>query len=165
MSALPKKATRPPERIRPTEADGRRALIGHAEDKAREARQAYAATPLPGMSLEAFHALLEDRRYVRHPVRITCDAAPLQSDEFACIQANRSDTPGAGFTLFLHPRFEGNEDLVPLIASYYLVCVNYGEIAGPEAAEAFGAALMGMDREEYYRKLCRVADSLLTTSQ
>ena len=158
---MPDEATRMPERIRPTEAEGKRALIDHAATKAWEARESYAPSPEPGLTPEAFHALLEDRRFVRHPVAISFDSSPLQKGEFAHIQANQSDSPEAGFTLFIHPAFQGNEDLLPIIAAYYLVCVNYGEIAGPEAAEAFGAALMGMDHEDYYNELCRIADSPL----
>ena len=42
---------------------------------------------------------------------------------------------------------------VPLLVAYHLVRVNYGEIAGPEAAEVFGATLCGMDVDDYYAAL------------
>jgi hypothetical protein len=43
---------------------------------------------------------------------------------------------------------------------YQLVLVNYGEFASPEDAESFGAAAVGLDREEYYERLCALADQL-----
>jgi hypothetical protein len=38
--------------------------------------------------------------------------------------------------------------------------VNYGEIVSHEEAELFGATLLGMDVEEYYRALCDLADGV-----
>ena len=47
-----------------------------------------------------------------------------------------------------------------LLALYQLVLVNYGTFAGPEDAEALGAAALGMTRDEYYQQVCRLADEL-----
>ena len=49
---------------------------------------------------------------------------------------------------------------VPQLVLYQLVLVNYGEFASPEDAETFGAAALGLDREEYYERLCELADQL-----
>ncbi len=149
-----------PARIRPTEEDGKRSLVEHAADKAYEARQEHGINLLPGLPLESLDALLEDRRFVRYPVQVVFDESPLQDGEFAFLQAEKTGSPADGFVLFVHPRFEGNDAILPMLVAYHLVCVNYGEIAGPEAAEAFGAALMGMEVEDYYQELCQFADSL-----
>ena len=146
-------------RIKPTEEDGKRSLIGHATEKACEARQIYGG-PTPGLSPSALNALLEDNRFVRYPVRIAFDATPLQSGEFAFTQQNDPESPSAGFTLYVHPRFENDDTVLPMLVVYHLVSVNYGEIASAEAAEIYGSTLMGLDTETYYQELCRAADSL-----
>ena len=103
--------------------------------------------------------LLEDRECVRYPCEIVFDAAPLQPGEFAYPIA-KGDRPQDGFTLYVHPSFMTQLDQVPLLVLYQLVLVNYGAFAGPEDAEVFGAAALGLDREEYYQALCRLTDGL-----
>jgi len=49
---------------------------------------------------------------------------------------------------------------VPLLVLYQLVLVNYGVFAAPEDAEAFGAAALGLERDEYYHRVCQLADEL-----
>ena len=149
-----------PARVRPTEEDGKQSLVEHAAAKAWEARQIYAADRPTGLSLDALDAVLEDRHFVRYPVRLHFDATPLQSGEFAIALPEQNDNPADGYILTVHPSFEGDASILPMLVAYHLVCVNYGEIAGSEAAEAFGAALMGMEVDDYYLELCKIADSL-----
>jgi len=103
--------------------------------------------------------ILGDRSCVRYPCEIVFDAAPLQAGEFAHPVA-KGDHPEEGFSLYVHPFFMTQLEQVPLLALYQLVLVNYGAFAGPEDAETFGAAALGLAREEYYRTLCRLADEL-----
>jgi hypothetical protein len=103
--------------------------------------------------------ILEDRTCVRYPCEIVFDAAPLQAGEFAHPVA-KGDRPEDGFTLYVHPFFMTQLERVPLLALYQLVLVNYGAFVAPEDAEAFGAAALGLARDEYYHILCRVADEL-----
>jgi hypothetical protein len=49
---------------------------------------------------------------------------------------------------------------VPYLVLYQLVLVNYGEFASPDDAETFGASALGLEREEYYAALCRMADEV-----
>jgi hypothetical protein len=49
---------------------------------------------------------------------------------------------------------------VPLLVLYQLVLVNYGAFASSDDAETFGAAALGLARDEYYGTLCRLADEL-----
>ena len=46
------------------------------------------------------------------------------------------------------------------LGSGILVLVNYGAFAAPEDAEAFSAAALGLGRDDYYDRLCRLADQL-----
>jgi hypothetical protein len=103
--------------------------------------------------------ILEDRTCVRYPCEIVFDAAFLQAGEFAHPVA-RGNRPEDGFALCVHPFFMTQLDQVPLLALYQLVLVNYGEFAAPEGAETFGAAALGLARDDYYRALCHLADEL-----
>jgi hypothetical protein len=40
------------------------------------------------------------------------------------------------------------------------VLVNYGEFASAEDAETFGAAALGLARDDYYQALCGLADQV-----
>jgi hypothetical protein len=60
----------------------------------------------------------------------------------------------------VHPSIEARRDLWPLVLAYYVPPVNYGDIADAEECELFGAAVLGMEVEEYYERLCSLADSL-----
>ena len=104
--------------------------------------------------------LLDDRQYVRYPVRLCFDARPLQPGEFAYAQMVAEGQPDQGFILFVHSHFESSPSVLPMLIAYHLVCVNYGDIADHEAAEVFGATLLGMDPETYYQMLCQLVDQM-----
>lgn len=108
--------------------------------------------------------LLQDRSVVRYPVGVRFDAEPLQPGEFACLE-NLGDHPSDGFCLFIHPMFERVDDLIPLLIAYYIPSINYGDVASHVEAELFGATLLAIDREEYYRILCSVADTVASVGQ
>lgn len=146
-------------RHQPTEQEGKESLIGHAAEKAWEARQVYGQGS-PGMSMENLEVLLQDRKFIRYPVQISYDAETLEEGETAHPQPIDPDNPSAGFVMFVHPSLKGNTEAVPLVVAYQLVTVNYGDIAGHEAAEHFGSILMGMDIESYYQQLCHITDNL-----
>jgi len=113
----------------------------------------------PRIGWQQLLQILADRTCVRYPCKIVFDAAPLQAGEFAHPVA-KGDRPEDGFTLYVHPFFMTQLEQVPLLALYQLVLVNYGAFAAPEDAEAFGAAALGLARDEYYDALCRLADEL-----
>jgi hypothetical protein len=96
---------------------------------------------------------------VRYPCEIVFDAAPLQAGEFAHPVA-KSDHPRDGFVIYVHPLFMMQLEQVPLLVLYQLVLVNYGAFASPDDAETFGAAALGLSKDEYYESLCRLADEL-----
>lgn len=146
-------------RHQPSEEEGRASLLDHATAKAWEARQAHGGL-LAGLSMDALRAILADRRFIRHPVELRFGGDGLLDGELAHVAQVDPDDPARGFVLSIHPAFEQDEDIVPLLAAYQLVRVNYGDIAGPEAAEAFGATLCGMPIEDYYETLCQIADAL-----
>lgn len=113
----------------------------------------------PHIGYPALAAILQDRAFVRYPCELVFDAGPLQPGEFA-YPAPNGDRPEDGYTLHVHPIYLTRLTLVPHLVFYQLVAVNYGEFASPDDAETFAAAALGLDREDYYRTLCELADLL-----
>ena len=56
--------------------------------------------------------------------------------------------------------FDPVDDLIPLLIAYYIPSVNYGDVVSHVEAELFGATLLSLDVDEYYKILCSVADSV-----
>jgi len=146
-------------RHQPTEEEGRQSLVDHAAQKAWEARQIYGEGQ-PSMSMHNLLVLLEDRKFIRYPVKLIFDSAALEDKEAAHAQPIEKDNPKAGFLMHIHPSLKGNDKAVALLTAYQLITVNYGDIAEREAAEHFGSILMGMDIESYYQALCTIHDQL-----
>ena len=71
-----------------------------------------------------------------------------------------ADKPSGGFCLFIHPHFEDQPEVWALLIAYHIPSINYGEIVSHDEAELFGATLLGMEQEEYYRALCELVDSI-----
>jgi hypothetical protein len=132
-------------------------MAAHAAAKGRELRQRYGCR----LGWHELLNLLEDRAFVRYPCAIAFDAAPLLPGEFAYPRP-RGSRPEDGFVIHVHPIFQANLEEVPLLVLYQLASVNYGDFASAADAEAFGAAALGLDQEEYYAAVCRLADRLGT---
>ena len=139
----------------PTSADARESLNAHVAALGAEIRQKYG----PRIGWNQLQRILEDRTCVRYPCEIRFDAAELQAGEFAH-PIPKGDRPEDGFVMYVHPYFVTRLEQVPLLVLYQLVLVNYGGFASPEDAETFGAAALGLPRDEYYTTLCALADEL-----
>lgn len=144
----------PTRRPRPTATAGLACLLDHAADRAAACRAEYGA-----IDSDVLAAVLADRRFVRYPVALAFDRARLAPGEFAWPEPLGPE-PADGFRLWIHDALERRPDLLPLVIAYHLVTVNYGDIATHETAEVFGATLLGLDQEDYYRRLCAIADGL-----
>lgn len=138
-----------------TEQDARVALRDHLGEKAMNARLAR------GMYIDAqtIVDMLDDPMFVRYPVGIRFDSEALEPGEFAA-PVPLGEHPSMGFCLFVHPCFEQQPDTWPLLIAYHVPSINYGEIVSPEDAEHFGATLLGLDEDTYYKALCELADSI-----
>jgi len=104
--------------------------------------------------------LLEDPETVRFPVQVVFDAGPLQGEEVA-YPLPVDGRAANGYTMYVHPALAGRTTDTVAAILYGLVVVNYGEAATGEVGEAFGAAVLGLDREAYYRTMCRIVDRVL----
>ena len=138
-----------------TAADAQVSLTSHVATKGAEICARFG----PGLGWADLQVLLEDRAYVRYPVKIEFDSTELQPGEFAHPVAH-GERPEDGYTMFVHPIYLTQLAQVPVLVLYQLVVVNYGEFACHEDAEVFAAAALGLGREEYYETLCGLADQL-----
>ncbi len=147
-----------------TEEDARESLRNHILVKTAEARTKYGIPDGAAVGLEQIRAMLEDSEVVRYKTRVSFDAGALEAGEFAFAEP-AGEHPSDGFTLHIHPALERCPDDLPLAIAYHIVTINYGEIAGSTEAELFGANLLGLDVDDYYQRLCAIADSLPPTVQ
>ncbi len=138
-----------------TADDARQSLSAHVAARGAEIFEKYG----PRLGWNELQRLLEDRTCVRYPCALAFDAAPLQPGECAWPKPN-SGRPEDGFVIYLHPLFMTRLDRVAHLALYQLVAINYGEFASSADAEIFGAAALGISREQYYQDLCALADLL-----
>ncbi len=136
-----------------TVEDARQSLAAHAAEKGFELREKYG----PDIGWHELRRILEDRSLVRYPCEIVFDASALIQGELAHAAPN-SEQPEDGFRIHVHPLFMTRLEEVPLLVLYQLVLVNYGEFASADDAESFGAASLGLDKEDYYNMLCELAD-------
>lgn len=134
---------------------GRAALTGHAAHCAASARARYGTVDYP-----ALLRILEDRTVVRYPTELAFDATELLPGEFAHAVPS-GNHPAEGYRLCVHPHFENRPQDLPLLIAYHLVRINYGQVATPLDAEVFASSLLGMDQEDYYQRICALADELV----
>lgn len=138
-----------------TAEDAKQSLNAHVAAKGAEIFQKYG--PVIGWS--DLLQILKDQTAVRYPCELAFDACPLQPGEMAHPVPN-GENPEAGFRMCVHPCFMTRMEYVPYIVLYQLVLVNYGDFASADDAETFGAAALGLGKEEYYQTLCHQADHL-----
>jgi hypothetical protein len=141
--------------IQLTAEDARQSLNGHVAAKGREIRAKYG----PHIGWKELLRIMADRACVRYPCEIVFDAGPLEPGEFAHPVA-KGERPEDGFTMYVHPFFMTQLERVSSLVLYQLVLVNYGEFASADDAETFGAAALGISRDEYYAMLCEMADEI-----
>jgi hypothetical protein len=145
------------ERFQPTEESGRQALRDHLINKARAARARYG----PDIDLRAIQTILADRECIRFPTVLVFGHEELQEGEFAWPRPSDSaEGPSGGFTLLVHEHFRDRPEALPLLIAYHLPSINYPGRVTPADAEAYGATLLGLGLEEYYWRLCELADEL-----
>jgi hypothetical protein len=139
--------------IQLTAEDAKQSLNAHVAAKGAEIFEKYG----PVIGWKQLLQILEDRTAVRYPCEIAFDAALLRPGELAYPAPNGA-YPEEGFRICVHPCFMTQLQLVAYIVFYQLVLVNYGEFASADDAETFGAAALGLEKEEYYQRLCQLAD-------
>jgi len=138
-----------------TTADAKLSLNAHVAAKGAELFAKYG----PVIGWNELQAILKDRAFVRYPCQLVFDSARLNPGETAYPEP-KGEMPEEGFTLYVHPVYMTQLAMVPYLALYQLVAVNYGAFASADDAETFAAQALGLPREEYYQALCGLADEL-----
>jgi hypothetical protein len=111
------------------------------------------------LSCENIGRFLFDQDCLKYNTEIFYDASELEPHQFAqpVIEGGPARRTCA---LYVHPWFAARPEYLPLIVAYMAGAINYGSAASPELCEVYGAALLGMTREEFYGCVCRMADLL-----
>ncbi|TAK96772.1 MAG: hypothetical protein EPO07_14140 [Verrucomicrobia bacterium] len=138
-----------------TAEDARQSLNAHVAAKGAEVFDKYG----PHIGWKELQQILKDDDCVRYPCEIVFDSTRLQPGELAN-PVPKGAQPGDGFTMFVHPLFMTQLAQVPAVVLYQLVLVNYGVFASADDAETYGAAALGLSKDEYYARLCSLADEL-----
>jgi hypothetical protein len=134
---------------------GDEALRGHLLAQAQVAHRKHA--PLDSRSLEA---LLGDPDCLRHPLRIVFEFGDMALHQFAQPGPDWRDPTGDGRVLYLRPMLRNQPRRIALAVAYMIPVVNYGAIVGDDHCLLYGATLLGMTEDEFYRELCELADWL-----
>jgi len=126
-------------------------LTNRLREQAVEARQKHGGLR-PG-NLESF---LGDRDCVRHPTRLVLEYGEMGTHQFA--QPEQDVRNPGGIMLYLRPVLGRRPDLLVLAVSYMIPVINYGAVITDAHCLEYGSTLMGLEREEYYRRVCELAD-------
>lgn len=132
---------------------GEDSLLNHLRHQAVEARARHGGVN-PG-NLETF---LNDRDCVRYPTRLVLEYGDMGLHQFAQPAPDVSSTDPDARVLYLRPVLGKRPDLVALAVSYMIPVLNFGRIITDEHCLEYGAALMGMNPEAYYDRVCELAD-------
>lgn len=134
---------------------GRRSLLEHVVAQAEVARAKHG--PLADRGLDE---LLRDPACVRHPVRLVFEFGEMAMHQFGQPDLDWRDPEGAGRVLYLRPMLRDRPELIRLAVAYLLPLINYGDVVTDEICVRYGAALLGLAPEEYYRNICALADAV-----
>lgn len=110
------------------------------------------------LTYEKLDALLHDPDCLRYPVRLVYEFGEMAMHQFAQPDVDWRNTEQGGKVLYVRPILRDRPDLVVQAVAYMIPLVNYGDIITDNHCVAYGATLLGMMEEEYYRAICQLAD-------
>jgi len=110
------------------------------------------------LTFDKLEALLHDPDCLRYPVRLVYEFGEMAMHQFAQPDLDHRNTEQAGRVLYLRPILRDRRDLVLLAVAYMIPLINYGDIISDEHCLRYGAALLGMMEDEFYRDICKLAD-------
>ncbi len=106
-------------------------------------------------TLKVMEKVLADKDIIRREAAWRFDTSLLQEGEFA-MAVPQDDS----YIIAVHDSFKDKSDVLPCIIAYHLATVNYGEnVVESTEAELFGASLLGLEIDDYYERICEIADS------
>ena len=110
------------------------------------------------LSVEILGALLNDRDCLRYPTRLVFEFGGMAAHQFAEPGFDVRRMEDQGRVLYLRPMLRDRPELVVLAVAYMIPVLNYGDVITDEHCLLYGAAVMGLSEEEFYQRICAVAD-------
>ena len=110
------------------------------------------------ITADKLDALLHDPVCLRYPVRLVFELGEMALHQFAQPDIDWRSPEQDGRILYLRPVLRDRPDLIPLAVAYMIPLINYGEIISDEHCLRYGATLLGLMEDEYYRQMCALAD-------
>lgn len=135
------------------EAVGQQSLVNHLVAQAVVAHVKYGE-----LTMESIERLLQDPECTRYPTRIVFEFGEMAMHQFGQVEPDWREPEKDGRVIYLRPALRERPDYVAIAVAYLLPTVNYGEVVGDEHCLRYGAALFGELEDEFYRKVCAMAD-------
>ena len=134
---------------------GRSALRTHLTTAAQTAQR-----QLEGLEGAAMiEAMLQDRACVRYQTELVFDDAQLLPGTLGRVVPIQTDGGQRQFQLHLAARFATQPQAWPALVAYYIPTINYGRMPTADDSLSYGAALLGVDEDAYYQRLCALMDA------
>lgn len=114
---------------------------------------------------ERLSQLLADPDCVRYPTRLVFEFGEMAIHQFAQPDLDHRNAENNGRVLYLRPLLRERPDLTLLAVVYMLPVINYGDVIHDEHCVLYGATLLGLTEEEFYRKICALADFVGTETR
>ncbi len=132
---------------------GEESLRNHLVAQAVVAHQKHS-----GLSFEGLDILLTDPECLRHPTRLVFEFGEMAMHQFAQPDLDHRNQEQEGRVLYVRPILRQHPNLVVLAVAYMIPVINYGDVVSDEHCLLYGATLLGMMAEEFYQKICHLAD-------
>ena len=110
------------------------------------------------ITLEKLTALLNDPECLRYPVRLVYEVGEMAMHQFAQPDVDHRSPDGSGRVLYLRPLLRSHPDKVVRAVAYMIPLINYGKVINDGHCVAYGATLLGLIEDEFYREICALAD-------
>lgn len=128
-------------------------LRKHALKSAKETK-AKLGGPLTTDNLQKF---LTDKRCLRYETTLCFDSEGLDPHQFAEPTFENVDSE-RHCVLHIRSKYENHPEKVLLIVAYMAAAINYSQAASAPLCELLGAALVDMKIDDFYEKVCAIAD-------
>lgn len=135
------------------EQAGQRSLREHLHAQALVAHQKYAP-----LTVDRIDELLHDPNCLRHPTRIVFEFGGMALHQFAQPDLDGPNRERDGRVLYLRPVLRAHPDLILLAVAYMIPVINYGDLIADEHCRLYGATLLGLFEDEFYQRICALAD-------
>lgn len=111
--------------------------------------------PLTPATLDAF---LKDADCIRYPTRLVYEFGEMALHQFAQPEPDPRDPSGNSRVIYLRPILRHHPERVVEAVAYMLPVANYGDVVQDDHCLLYGATLLGLTTDEFYERVCRLAE-------